>query len=56
MVHVGIFTEEDLINKKDKKDIERLQKIFPHLKYIFSKCIYKNKKIVGLSIYLTEVE
>jgi len=40
--YVGEFTEQDLIDGKNKEAVDKVQKMFPRLKYVLSK-ITKNK-------------
>lgn len=43
--YVGSFTEKDIKEGKDKKEVERLQQIFPKLKYVLTKIVGQNLKI-----------
>ena len=42
--YVGEFTEQDLIDGKNKEAVNKVQKMFPRLKYVLSK-ITKKKTI-----------
>ena len=48
--YVGEFTEQDLIDGKNKEAVNKVQKMFPRLKYVLSK-ITKKKTI---KIWVTE--
>jgi len=54
MVLVGIFTEKDLTEGKDKIAIEQKMKE-TGLNYIQSKFIKKNGKIVGMKVWVCSV-
>jgi len=48
--YVGEFTEQDLIDGKNKEAVEIVQKMFPRLKYVLSK-ITKKKT---MKIWITD--
>lgn len=54
-VYVGEFNSNDLINGKDKIEVEKKTKE-TGLKYTNTKLVYKNKKIIGIKIWVCDLE
>lgn len=55
MIYVGRFNEEQLKNGEDKKAVEEKKKE-TGLKYVESKIVYKNKKPIGLDLWVCTAE
>lgn len=51
MVYVGRFNEEQIKNGTQKIEVEKKQKE-TGLNYVESKIVYKNKKSVGIDIWV----
>lgn len=52
---VGTFNEEDLKNGVDKIKVEQAKKLY-NLKYTNSEMVYEGKKIVGIRMYVCDVD
>jgi hypothetical protein len=50
---VGTFNESQLARGEDKEAIERLQKQYPHFKYIDATLHYTGKEITSTTVYIT---
>ena len=51
--YVGCFNENDIANKLDKKAAEKAKKE-TGLKYTNQEIVYKNKKPVGIKLYVCD--
>lgn len=51
MLYVGRFTGQELKEGKDRREVERLQRI-TGLKYVHTREVIKNHKAVAIDIYL----
>ena len=54
-VYVGQFDSNDLIKDKDKIEVEKKRKE-TGLKYTNTKLVYKGKNIIGIKIWVCDVE
>lgn len=53
--YVGCFDEHDIANKLDKKAIEKVKEE-TGLKYTNQEIVYKNKKPVGIKLYVCDLQ
>ena len=53
--YVGCFNENDIVNKIDKKAVEKIKKE-TGLKYTNQEIVYKNKKPVGIKLYVCDLK
>lgn len=54
-VYVGEFNLNDLINGRDKIEVEKKQKE-TELKYTNTELVYKGKKAIGIKIWVCDLE
>ena len=47
--YVGEFTEQDLIDGKNNEAVDKVQKMFPRLKYVLSKITKKKTMKIWIS-------
>lgn len=47
--YVGEFTEQDLIDGKNKDAVDKVQKTFPRLKYVLSKITKKKTMMIWVT-------
>ncbi len=53
--YVGCFDENDITNKLDKKAVEKAKEE-TGLKYTNQEIVYKNKKPVGIKLYVCDLQ
>lgn len=53
--YVGCFDENDIANKLDKKAVEKAKEE-TGLKYTNQEMVYKNKKSVGIKLYVCDLK
>jgi hypothetical protein len=53
--YVGCFDENDIANKLDKKALEKAKEE-TGLKYTNQEIVYKNKKPVGIKLYVCDLK
>lgn len=53
--YVGCFDENDIANKLDKKVVEKAKEE-TGLKYTNQEMVYKNKKPVGIKLYVCDLK
>lgn len=56
MAYVGRFTEQDLMNRKDKKAIADKKKMAPAFRFIYCEDVKKKGKIIALDVWLSTTQ